>query len=280
MEIDLRGLHPGRHRLACPNCDKGPRDTALSVLIRDDGSAVWSCFRCQVRGGTRGARTFTAHTSRAPAPRAVSAPRNTLAAAREIWRQAQPIAGTLGEDYLHLRHCALPPTDGDLRFHPRLYCPETNSELAALVARVSTVIGNRMIGIHRIFIRRGEAKAVTKMRLGGSPDHPVCVRLWPDEDVTLGLGIAEGVESALAAGGMFQPMWSTIDAGQMTQFPVVPGLEFLTIFCDYDKVGYDAAKTVWLRYLAARINANLLRPERVGEDVNDMVLRADAKLQA
>jgi hypothetical protein len=280
IDVDVRGLRPGRHRLPCSECDKGPRDTALSVLVRDDGSAVWSCWRCQARCGTRGVRTLTAHTARVSTPRpTTSAPRNAFAAAREIWKQTQPIAGTPGEAYLRLRHCALPPPDGDLRFHPALFCPEVERELPALVARVTTVIGNKAIGIHRIWIRSGEAKAVAKMRLGGSPDHPVCIRLWPDEDVTLGLGIAEGVESALAAGGMFRPVWSTIDAGQMAKFPVLPGLEFLTIFADYDKAGLAASKAVWLRYLEAGVNANHLRPAHVGQDVNDMVLKADAEIQ-
>jgi putative DNA primase/helicase len=279
MKPDLHGLGVGRHRLPCPDCDKGPRDDALSIEVRDDGSAVWLCWRCQASGGMRGERTFTAHTKpRTTVPSTQAAPRNAFAAARDIWRHTQPIAGTLGEDYLHLRHCATPPTDGDLRFHASLYCPEVERALPALVARVTTVIGNKAIGIHRIWIREGESKAVKKMRLGGS-DEPVCIRLWPEEDVTLGLGIAEGVETALAAGSMFKPMWATIDAGQMAKFPLVPGLEFLTIFADYDKAGLAASKAVWLRYLRAGVNANHLRPQRVGDDINDMVLRADAELE-
>ncbi len=226
----------------------------------------------------RGTRTFTAYSSRTSAARTPPAPRNAFAAARDIWKSSQPIAGTLGEEYLRLRHCASPPVDGDLRFHASLWCPEVKAELPALVARVTTVIANKAIGIHRIWIRAGESKAVKKMRLGGS-ELPVCIRLWPDEDISIGLGIAEGVESALAAASMFTPMWSTIDAGQMAKFPLLPGVESLTIFADYDKAGYPAAKAAWLRYLQAGVNANFLRSPRVGEDVNDMVLRAEAELE-
>src|SRR5207244_351837 len=98
-------------------------------------------------------------------------------------------------------------------------------KLPALVARVSTVIGNRTVGVHRVWIRAGERKAVAKMRLGGvekGSGEAVCIRLWPDDAVAVGLGIAEGVESALAAAQAFRPMWSTIDAGQMTCFPLLP----------------------------------------------------------
>ncbi len=52
MEINLRGLRPGRHRLACPACDKGPRDKALAVLVRDDGALCY-CHRCGAVGASR-----------------------------------------------------------------------------------------------------------------------------------------------------------------------------------------------------------------------------------
>ena len=101
----------------------------------------------------------------------------------------------------------------------------------------------------------------------------MCIRLWPDAAVTLGLGIAEGVETALAAAQAFKPMWSTIDAGQMAKFPLLPGLKSLTVFTDYDNAGLDAARAVGRRYLHAGRNANLLRPKNVGEDFNDVMMR-------
>jgi hypothetical protein len=267
---DLRGLDVGNHRLPCPQCDKGPRDTALSVELRADGSAVWWCWRCHAHGGIRAGRVLTVHTR--PDPRPETRQRNTLAACRAIWKQAQPVAGTPGENYLRLRHCALPPPGGDLRFHAALFCPEVGREFPALVARVTTVSGNKAIGIHRIWFRPGEPKAIKKMRLGGCTE-PVCIRLWSDDAVTLTLGIAEGVETALAAAQRFAPMWSTIDAGQMTKFPVVRGIESLTVFADHDQVGLAAAKAVGQRYRQAGVNANFLRPKRVGEDFNDVAMR-------
>jgi len=40
----------GNHRLPCPQCDRGARDTALSVTVEDGGPIVWLCFRCGFRG--------------------------------------------------------------------------------------------------------------------------------------------------------------------------------------------------------------------------------------
>jgi len=282
-EPQIHGLAVGNHRIACLECGKGKRDTALSVDVRADGSAVYWCWRCHASGRIRGDRVLTVHSGKRPStipagpdPREVAKQASALAACRAIWKQTQPLAGTPGADYLRLRHCVLPPADGALRFHAALFCPEVGHDLPALVARVTTVIANKTIGIHRIWLRPGEPKAVKKMRLGGS-NEPVCIRLWPDDAVTLSLGITEGIESALAAAGMFNPMWSTVDAGQMAKFPLLPGVESLTIFADFDKAGIEAARAVWRRYMHAGVNANLLRPERVGDDVNDMVIRAEAQ---
>jgi putative DNA primase/helicase len=280
---DIRGLDVGKHRMACPTCDKSPSDTALAVEVRGDGSAVWWCWRCHAGGGIRGDRVLTAHHAERrgevgifPTTRTDGAEQrkrqSAEAACRAIWRQTVPLEGTLGEQYLRARYCAIPPGDA-LRFHAALFCPETSSELPALVARVTTVTGDKAVGIHRIWFRPGEARAVKKMRLGAS-DEPVCIRLWPRTVATL--GIAEGIETALAAATKFSPMWSTIDAGQMTKFPLVPGVASLTVFADYDDAGLKASQAVYERYMRARRNCNVWRPKRVREDACDAIAREHA----
>jgi len=278
MQIDTRNLVTGEHRLPCPVCNKAKRDEALHVTVNPDGSAVWFCHRCHESGGSRRGRNFRAYTAPPQRPKVEldTTSRDARERAARIWRASLPVTGTIGADYLQARVCAIPPHDGDLRFHASLWCPETKSELPALVAKVTTVIGNRAIGLHRIWIRPGETKAVKKMRLGGS-DEPVCIRLWPNDAVTVGLGIAEGIESALSAAYAMTPVWSTIDAGQLAKFPVIAGLESLTVFADYDNIGYRAAKAVCSRYQHAHVNANLFRSPIVGEDVNDMAMRAESR---
>lgn len=281
MRTDFRRLGAGNHRLACPECNKSQRDTALSVTVRDDRSAVWVCFRCGWKGATRGDRppltTISGGRNRNALPtggknvKAAGAdPNHKRDQARAIWQSTVPLADTLGAKYLALRRCALPPADGDLRFHAALYCGDVGTELPALVARVSTVIGNRGVGIHRVWIRPDEPKAVAKRRLGGAVNDAVCIRLWPDAAIETTLGIAEGIETALAAAHRFQPMWATIDAGQMAKFPVIEGLDALTIFADYDPPGMRAAAAAQMRYFAANRPAQLVRSRIVGQDFNDV----------
>jgi hypothetical protein len=82
-------------------------------------------------------------------------------------------------------------------------------------------------GVHRTFVN---ADAISRMMLG----RQGAVRLSPDEDVTFGLGITEGVEDALAvllaAGAV--PVWAVASAGGISRFPILHGIEALTIFAD------------------------------------------------
>jgi putative DNA primase/helicase len=69
------------------------------------------------------------------------------------------------------------------------------------------------------------------------------IRLSPDEDVTTGLGITEGIEDGLRvllAGG--SPVWACGSAGGIDGFPVLLGIECLTVFADNDDAGIRAAK--------------------------------------
>jgi hypothetical protein len=76
------------------------------------------------------------------------------------------------------------------------------------------------------------------------------IRLWPDDYVTHGLAICEGIETALSLAHGFTPVWSVIDAGHMVKFPVIRSVTCLTIGADNDKAGLDAAKQCALRWVS------------------------------
>ena len=86
------------------------------------------------------------------------------------------------------------------------------------------------------------------------------IRLWPDQEVTLGLVVGEGVETCLAAAlESLTPVWATISAGNLAAFPVLPGIEGMTILVDHDRpnpktgkrAGRDAALELIRRYTEA-----------------------------
>jgi len=88
-----------------------------------------------------------------------------------------------------------------------------------------------------------------------------------------GLGIAEGIETALATARVFQPVWATLDAGNLAAFPVLPGEVALSIFADRDKsgTGQKAALACAERWLAAGREVRVLAALRTAADMADVV---------
>jgi len=103
---------------------------------------------------------------------------------------------------------------------------------------------------------------------------------WPDEDIELGLVIGEGVETSLAAatrvvhqGTLLRPAWACGGDDNIRNFPVLSGIEYLTILADADRsgAGQRAARDCAKRWAAAGREVEILIPNEIGADFNDMV---------
>lgn len=251
--IQWNDLAIGAHRLSCPACGRGPRDKTLGVTIEPGGAGVAHCFRCEHVANYRpdhGARVTTASKPSKAAP--TRAKHETLSDyGRDLWAACRPLAG-VALDYLTARACRIPPADGDLRWHPSLKHP-TGYVGSALVALVSDAVTRHPLTLHRTWII-ATAKAdvdLPRLLLGGHRKAGGVVRLWPDEAVTHGLGIAEGIETALSLAWGIAPVWACIDAGNMAAFPLLAGIEALTIGTDDDDAGKRAAETCAHRWVGA-----------------------------
>jgi hypothetical protein len=88
--------------------------------------------------------------------------------------------------------------------------------------------------------------------------------------VTRGLAIGEGVETCLAAAHSMTPVWCLLDAGNLAAFPVLPGIESLTIFADADDAGMKAAVACAQRW-AAHAEVVTITPRQAGADIADLV---------
>lgn len=133
----------------------------------------------------------------APAPNQTRRdPEDTRKFALSIWNDARPIKNTLAEAYLNTRHIDITslPTAA-LRFHPRCVFGPRNYQ-PCLIALFRNPITDEPTGIHRIRVALDNQKVERKM-LG--PVKGSVVKLWPDEDITFGLVIGEGIETVLAA---------------------------------------------------------------------------------
>ena len=135
-----------------------------------------------------------------------------------------------------------------------------------------TVTATPTGAIGRTYVHEG--RKVGKAKTLGSPAG--VVRLSLDEDVLEGLHIAEGLESALYAMARgFRPMWSTGSTAIMAKFPVLTGIEALTVFADHDAKdgGEKAARAAEARWSGAGREVRIFRREQLG-DVNDAGMRA------
>ena len=78
------------------------------------------------------------------------------------------------------------------------------------------------------------------------PVGSAVIKLSADENVTHGLHLAEGLETALAAmqRHAWQPMWCTGSADALKGFPLLGGIECLTLASDHESPGLAAAASV------------------------------------
>jgi putative DNA primase/helicase len=272
--IDPTRLKSGENRMPCPICDRGPKDTALSIRLEPDGVVIWHCHRlCGTDGSSRSRDGKTPPQPRQAPPRPAERPRGLSDSARALWAATEGVSGpAVAVDYLQARACVLPPADSDLRCMPALRHPSGYIG-PALVALITDVCTGAPLSLHRTWIKPDGNKAdVSPPRLL-LKDHPIAggvIRLWPDEAVTAGLGIAEGIETALSLAHGFTPVWSLIDAGHLAKFPVLNGIEELIIAADNDDAGRKAADECarrWAPHAAVRV----ISAEADGCDLNDEV---------
>jgi putative DNA primase/helicase len=195
--------------------------------------------------------------------------------AEAIWRRTLPLRGSIGQVYLEHRGCMLPPKDSHLRF-----LEASGKYPPSLCAAVTDARSGKPISLHFTRLATdGKGKAGTeqdKLLLAGHRKKGGVIRLWPEEAVTYGLALAEGIESALAAAHIFAPTWAAIDAANLAAFPVLNGIDSLVIFADYDDVGVGAAKLCARRWRESGREVRIRKPRTKGWDLADVVARAAA----
>lgn len=207
------------------------------------------------------------------------------AQATAAWKRAQAVAWW-AEKSLHItpatpagqyltasRNSQLPPRGSDLRWVSDLRLFGFSGP--ALVGRMSLFEDRRQgRGLHCTWlVESGNGWRRAQRRYLG-PKAGCCVRLWPDEDVTQGLGVAEGVETALSLAHAYTPVWACMDAGNLTAMPVLEGIETLMIAADHDRAGINAAEACARRWAAAGREALVAMPDTPRADLNDAAMSA------
>jgi hypothetical protein len=269
MNIDIKtaarllGGEARGNKIICPGPGHSKRDRSLSVTFLPDGSFLTNSFAgddfrdCRDHVKTRlGLHDDSPQRIIAPAAVAVSSG-STVARIRmlkRLWDSCVPIAGTLGERYLASR--GLSYSGDGWRYRPAS---------RALIAIITDAVSGEPCGYHETLLDAEGRKAGRLMHGRASGG---CVRLHDSESLT-DLAIAEGIETALATHRA--PIWACLSSSIMKGFPIIDGVQSLTVFADHDRAGIDAANAVGERWHAAGREVTLTMPAEPGKDFADYV---------
>jgi Toprim domain len=186
---------------------------------------------------------------------------------RKPWGAARPIVGTLAEIYLAGRGLQFCDSAGEvLRFAARRARKSPDDQLEhhpAMLALLRNVRTGAPVGVINIYLRpdgndriRDRKGKTTTGRAGGA-----AVMLDPFDDVTMGLAICEGVETGIALRmDNLAPVWCCGGSGNVKVFPVLGGIEALTIAADAGPPGQQAAEAAAARWRTAGREATILLP--------------------
>lgn len=273
----------GEHRTACPQCasrDARAKDTALAVKVTAD-SAVWFCHRCNWTGRCNSEAARITRDDRTPDRVDLTdrMPYDRLSARGEwLWRQGKPItSGSCVGQYLQARKCCIPGEHAcrELDSH---WCNRDWSG-ACMVSLITHVTTNDKRSLHLTWVSKegdGKKAPVDRPRqlLKQHKKANGVIRLSPDQDVMRGLFIGEGIETCLSIMHGVSPVWCCIDAGNLGAFPVLAGVECLTILVDNDDAGKRAADQCLERWGRAGREVRLITPHIPKTDVNDLARAA------
>lgn len=196
--------------------------------------------------------------------------------AREIWVESVDPNGTIVEKYLIGRGLNLDGiADRVIRFHRA--CPWRDDETDALLhvpAMITAMSDVRTNDLRAIQITRMCADGLKIGRKTRGVAAGTCIKLSPDEDVTEGLTIGEGIETVFSGMKLgFCPAWACGGTSNLRGFPVLAGIDALSILVDNDEPGRSAAAECAQRWADAGIEVFRHTPKNIG-DFNDLILRS------
>lgn len=196
-------------------------------------------------------------------------------ALRDTWKAARPVTnGDAVWRYLN-RRTGTDVIAGDIRFHPALRYVGDDGEFVgtfpAMLALLRYPNGN-VASIHRTYLTPGGQKADVpkpKKIMAGKSLNTASVRFGP---VGKCLGIAEGIETALAASRRFSvPVWAATNATLLADWMPPAGVERVLIAGDNDAsyTGQAAAFALAKRLVRDGYQVEIQIPETEGKDWAD-----------
>jgi hypothetical protein len=199
--------------------------------------------------------------------------------ANALWLQGVDPRGTLVDIYLKARALELPPElAGDvIRFHAacawRDYSTEQLVRVPAMLAVMRNIRTNEISAVQRTALTP-EGRKIERRMLGVAGE--AAIKLDADADVNSRLTVGEGFETCLAACHLrFRPIWALGSVAAIASFPVLPGIESLTIL---EETGDSGASSRAIQECGSRWHLEgreviLVTPHGCKGDINDVVMK-------
>lgn len=283
LGIDERALS-GKHG-PCPMC--GGRDRFR--FDDKEGRGTYFCSGCGAGDGVQLAIGVTglsfrdvareieriAGKVRPSAARSERTDEGKLSALRRAYRESKPIErGDEACLYLAGRGLRLHDLPESVRLHPSMAYWDGGAVLGKFATMLATVTdaAGRAVSLHRTYLQDARKAPVPepKKLMEGLALAGAAVRLAP---VSRTLGIAEGIETALAAAELFEvPAWSCISASGIESFEPPQGVEHVIVFADHDAnfAGQAAAYRAAHRLALKGIEVEVCIPPTVGDWLDEL----------
>lgn len=270
----MGGVVTGRESCNVPGPGHSPKDTSLSVRI-DPADPLGFKVHSFADDDWRACRDHVAAALGQVSVQSAPKPQKSRTAGSSpvrLFYEAVNAKGTIVEThYLVSRRLELPDRHEEvLRFHPN--CPFTpGKRFPCMVALFRDIRTNEPRAIHRTALT-ADGQIIDRMSLGTKAG--CAIKLTPDENVTEGLTVGEGIETTLAGMALnFRPAWALGDAGEVRKFPVLSGIECLTILVDNDARGTGQASALECSHRWTSAGREVFRvvPTTVGADMADIV---------
>lgn len=195
-----------------------------------------------------------------------------LQALREVWKASRAV--TKGDPvWLYLnRRLGLEVMPADLRFHPSLAHTDGGKHPAMLA--LMRYPDGQAASIHRTYLTEdGHKASVSEVKkfMAGKPLNSASVRL---SGVGIRIGIAEGIETALAASKLFQtPVWAATNAQLLEAWVPPDGVKEILIAGDNDAscTGQAAAYSLARRLARDGYAIEVQIPGAAGKDWADEI---------
>jgi hypothetical protein len=157
-----------------------------------------------------------------------------------LWNEASDPRGTPAELYWRSRGLETADLARDvIRFHPA--CPwlgedgETILRVPAMLAAMRNIVTDELTGAHATRLTLDGLKIGRRMR---GIAAGAAIKLDSDAEVTRSLVVGEGLETTQSARQFgLRPAWAVGSVGGIAGFPVLPGVEALSLLAERERDG-------------------------------------------